>query len=51
MKFLALTEMPPKIKSRKPTGNWLRKYHPDVSKETDAESKMQSINVAYDAKQ
>ena len=26
-----------------------RKYHPDVSKETDAEAKMQSINVAYDA--
>jgi len=25
-----------------------RKYHPDVSKETDAEEKMQAINVAYD---
>ncbi|RZJ20778.1 MULTISPECIES: DnaJ C-terminal domain-containing protein [unclassified Acinetobacter] len=25
-----------------------RKYHPDVSKESDAEAKMQSINVAYD---
>lgn len=25
-----------------------RKYHPDVSKEADAEAKMQSINVAYD---
>lgn len=25
-----------------------RKYHPDVSKEADAESKMQAINVAYD---
>lgn len=25
-----------------------RKYHPDVSKESDAEEKMQSINVAYD---
>jgi curved DNA-binding protein len=25
-----------------------RKYHPDVSKETDAEAKMQAINVAYD---
>ncbi len=25
-----------------------RKYHPDVSKETDAEAKMQTINVAYD---
>ena len=25
-----------------------RKYHPDVSKESDAEEKMQTINVAYD---
>ena len=25
-----------------------RKYHPDISKETDAEAKMQAINVAYD---
>ena len=25
-----------------------RKYHPDVSKENDAEAKMQEINVAYD---
>lgn len=25
-----------------------RKYHPDVSKESDAEAQMQSINVAYD---
>lgn len=25
-----------------------RKYHPDVSKEPDAEAKMQAINVAYD---
>ena len=25
-----------------------RKYHPDVSKEADAEAKMQAINVAYD---
>lgn len=25
-----------------------RKYHPDISKETDAEEKMQEINVAYD---
>ncbi len=25
-----------------------RKYHPDVSKEADAEEKMQGINVAYD---
>ena len=25
-----------------------RKYHPDVSKETNAEEKMQAINVAYD---
>ncbi|MDN5417725.1 MAG: DnaJ domain-containing protein, partial [Acinetobacter sp.] len=25
-----------------------RKYHPDVSKEADAEAKMQTINVAYD---
>ncbi|WP_445114775.1 DnaJ C-terminal domain-containing protein [Acinetobacter sp. WZC-1] len=25
-----------------------RKYHPDVSKESDAEQKMQEINVAYD---
>ena len=25
-----------------------RKYHPDVSKETDAEAKMQALNVAYD---
>lgn len=25
-----------------------RKYHPDVSKEADAEEKMQAINVAYD---
>ena len=25
-----------------------RKYHPDVSKESDAEAKMQAINVAYD---
>ena len=25
-----------------------RKYHPDVSKESDAEAKMQEINVAYD---
>lgn len=25
-----------------------RKYHPDVSKEADAEEQMQSINVAYD---
>ena len=25
-----------------------RKYHPDVSKETDAETRMQEINVAYD---
>ena len=25
-----------------------RKYHPDVSKEKDAEEKMQAINVAYD---
>ena len=25
-----------------------RKYHPDVSKEKDAEAKMQAINVAYD---
>ncbi|KAA8733760.1 DnaJ domain-containing protein [Acinetobacter qingfengensis] len=25
-----------------------RKYHPDISKEADAESKMQAINVAYD---
>lgn len=24
-----------------------RKYHPDISKETDAEAKMQAINVAY----
>ena len=25
-----------------------RQYHPDVSKETDAEERMQEINVAYD---
>lgn len=25
-----------------------RKYHPDISKEADAEEKMQAINVAYD---
>lgn len=25
-----------------------RKYHPDISKEKDAEEKMQAINVAYD---
>lgn len=25
-----------------------RKYHPDISKESDAEAKMQAINVAYD---
>ncbi len=25
-----------------------RKYHPDVSKEADAESRMQEVNVAYD---
>lgn len=25
-----------------------RKYHPDISKEADAEAKMQAINVAYD---
>ena len=25
-----------------------RKYHPDVSKESDAETQMQTINVAYD---
>lgn len=25
-----------------------RKYHPDVSKESDAEEKMRSINIAYD---
>jgi DnaJ-class molecular chaperone with C-terminal Zn finger domain len=25
-----------------------RKYHPDVSKEADAEARMQAINVAYD---
>ncbi len=25
-----------------------RKYHPDVSKEKNAEEKMQAINVAYD---
>ena len=25
-----------------------RKYHPDVSKETDAEERMQEVNVAYD---
>ena len=25
-----------------------RKYHPDISKEADAEQKMQAINVAYD---
>lgn len=25
-----------------------RKYHPDISKEADAETKMQGINVAYD---
>ncbi|WP_151980466.1 DnaJ C-terminal domain-containing protein [Acinetobacter guerrae] len=25
-----------------------RKYHPDVSKESDSEAKMQAINVAYD---
>lgn len=25
-----------------------RKYHPDVSKESDAEEMMQRINVAYD---
>ena len=25
-----------------------RKYHPDISKEKDAEAKMQAINVAYD---
>ncbi|MEF9956660.1 MAG: DnaJ C-terminal domain-containing protein [Acinetobacter sp.] len=25
-----------------------RKYHPDVSKEADAEAKMQALNVAYD---
>ncbi|USA46218.1 DnaJ domain-containing protein [Acinetobacter sp. C26M] len=25
-----------------------RKYHPDISKEADAETKMQAINVAYD---
>ncbi len=25
-----------------------KKYHPDISKEADAETKMQAINVAYD---
>ena len=25
-----------------------KKYHPDISKEADAEAKMQAINVAYD---
>lgn len=25
-----------------------RKYHPDISKESDAEAKMQAINIAYD---
>lgn len=25
-----------------------RKYHPDISKEANAEEKMQEINVAYD---
>ena len=25
-----------------------RKYHPDISKESDAEAKMQEVNVAYD---
>ena len=25
-----------------------RKYHPDISKEDDAETRMQEINVAYD---
>ena len=25
-----------------------RKYHPDVSKEADAETRMQELNVAYD---
>lgn len=25
-----------------------RKYHPDVSKEPDAEAQMQALNIAYD---
>lgn len=25
-----------------------RKYHPDVSKEADAEERMQQLNIAYD---
>ena len=25
-----------------------KKYHPDISKESDAEEKMQAVNVAYD---
>ena len=30
-----------------PFGIWLRKYHPDVSKEPDAEEKFKGINEAY----
>lgn len=25
-----------------------RKYHPDISKEADAEERMQELNIAYD---
>lgn len=28
--------------------NLARKYHPDISKESDAEARMQEVNVAYD---
>ena len=33
---------------KKRIGKLARKYHPDISKEKDAEEKMQAINVAYD---
>ena len=48
MTVWAFQRMHLKMKSRKPIGNYLKKYHPDINKEPGAEEKYKEVQEAYE---